>query len=224
MYFLAECNISPLIVEHAAFREMIAAAQQNSCAAVASRHEFRKGGVYLSAAQTQSAKVRSQGLSLLKARGTAGCLLQDAVKSIKRTTVNHVLQTPDGVFHVKHSTPGATKKTAQYLADEVISCILMLGDEFIFLIIMDGASVCIAAMRIVRERFRHVFSQRCSTHGISLLLAAICKFFKEQIRLVVQIIVFVNNHEALYTSLRDDGAKALFHGADSAETRMAKEL
>ena len=37
----------------------------------------------------------------------------------------------------------------------------------------------------------------------------------------MQIINFVNNHEALYTALRDDGAKALFHGA---ETRMAKEL
>ncbi len=98
MYFLAECNISPLATEHAVFREMIAVAQQNSCATVARRQEFGKGGVYLSAAQAQSAKVQSQGLALLKTRGTAGCLLQDAVKSIKRTTVNHVLQTPDGVF------------------------------------------------------------------------------------------------------------------------------
>ena len=39
--------------------------------------------------------------------------------------------------------------------------------------------------------------------------------------MVMQIIVLVNNHEALYTVFRDDGAKALFHGA---ETRMAKEL
>ncbi len=31
----------------------------------------------------------------------------------------------------------------------------------------------------------------------------------------------MNNHEALYTALREDGAKALFHGA---ETRIAKEM
>jgi hypothetical protein len=61
MYYLAECNISPLTVEHPAFREMIAAAQQNSCAAVANRHEFGKGFFYLSAAQAQSTKVQSQG-------------------------------------------------------------------------------------------------------------------------------------------------------------------
>jgi hypothetical protein len=33
MYFLAECNIPPLVTEHAAFREMISAAQQMISAA-----------------------------------------------------------------------------------------------------------------------------------------------------------------------------------------------
>ena len=138
-----------------AFRKMITATKQNSCAVVAHRNEFGKDGAYLKAAQAQSGKVRSQGLALLKTRGTAGCPLQDAVKSIKRTTFDHVLQTPDGVFHVKHSTPGATKKSAQYIADGVISRIVMLGVEFIFLVIMDGASVCIAAKRIVHEIYRN---------------------------------------------------------------------
>ena len=46
-----------------------------------------------------------------------------------------------------------------YLADEVISCIVMLGEEFIFLIVMDGASVCIAAMRFIREKYRQIFTQ-----------------------------------------------------------------
>ena len=90
----------------------------------------------------------------------------------------------------------------------------MLGEEFIFLIIMDGASVCIAAMQIIRERYSHILTQR-------LLLAGICNHFKAQLRSVLQIINFMNNHEELYTSLRDDGATALFHGA---ETRMAKDL
>ena len=69
-----------------AFREMISAAQHNPCANVANRQEFGKGSVYSIASQVQtlqSTKVHSQGLALLKTRGYAGCLIQDAVKSIK---------------------------------------------------------------------------------------------------------------------------------------------
>jgi len=85
---------------------MIASAQQITRAPLAHRNEFGKDGLCLKAAQAQSARVLAQGVALLKTRGFACCLLPDAVKSIRQTTVNHVLQTPDGVFHVKNSTPG----------------------------------------------------------------------------------------------------------------------
>ena len=108
IYFLAENNISQFTTVQPAFCEMIASAQQITRAPLAHRNLCLS---CLKAAQAQSAKKPAQGVAPLKTRGFACCLHPDAVKSIK-WTVNHGLQTHDGVVHVKNSTAGGAKKNA----------------------------------------------------------------------------------------------------------------
>jgi hypothetical protein len=62
---------------------------------------------------------------------------------------------------------------------------------------MDGASVCIMAMKMINERFPHIFPQRCATHGYSLLLKDLSRlvFFAETLKGTVTITAWIVNHD-----------------------------
>lgn len=67
-----------------------------------------------------------------------------------------------------------------------------------------------------------IFPQRCSTHGCNLLIADICKLFKEEIEWCIRLIKFVCNHDGVFAILLAmDGSLQLL---GAAETRMASQV
>jgi hypothetical protein len=76
----------------------------------------------------------------------------------------------------------------------------MGGSAFVFMVTLDGPSVCKKVLRLVDERLPQIFGQRCCTHAWHLLLRDIIKFeFMHVLSRIVRLLKFVVNHSAILT-------------------------
>lgn len=100
---------------------------------------------------------------------TTGCTLaSDGWSSVdNRPLLNVMLVTPKGACFRKAIDTSGQVKDAEYVAGVVEEAINEAGAENIVQVVMDGAAVCIAAGRILEDRFRNITFTRCTAHTLA---------------------------------------------------------
>lgn len=74
----------------------------------------------------------------------------------------------------------------------------MGGSVVIFMVSLDGAGACKAALKLLEERHPQIFGQRCATHGWHLILKDITDIeFMHVLSRVSRLLKFVTNHSAI---------------------------
>ena len=178
-----------------------------------------------------------------------GTLVHDGAKHHKRNVLNAALMTHKGPLFVQATDASGVYKNAEYLADDVMRACSTLGWRNVFLVAMDGATVCIRCLAILQQTanppmdveqmpfygglndarqkevmagLRRIFTQRCATHAGDLVANDIGKHFLEAIRWSVKLVVFLSQHDFIYTMmLQMPGHHALVM---AVETRFAKQI
>jgi hypothetical protein len=229
LYCLAECGLPPAIVNRPAFRNMIqTAAKCGAAAKLGSRHQFarlgrsgNKFGVYLETGLKEVEQLKVKFFADAKLSGYAINLLSDVAKNIQQSTNATIAQGISGCVHLKHTNPGAEKKTGEWLCNDLITTIEAHGSSTFFLSILDGASSCKKGNRLLHEKYPGIFPLRCQPHGYNILASDIGLLFKLILRLCLRLVIFINSHEKILHTFLQDGAAALAH---PAVTRFAKEV
>jgi hypothetical protein len=141
---------------------------------------------------------------------------------VKRNYINSVLviATIGSILLACTDASGAVKN-AQWLADDIIKCVVAVGVQYVAVVCMDGAKACISAMNLVHLRFPSVFPQRCATHGAQLIFKGIANVFADVLKGVVVITAWVVNHDFVHDIFKSMGARALLQPAG---TRMVGEF
>lgn len=147
-------------------------------------------------------RCRSEKARLLQ--GTekiGGTLASDGAKNLKCSVLNSVLQTSEGAYFAQSTNATGKFKNAQFLLDDIKSAIERIGPEYVFIVALDGA--CKATLRLIWDdpTMHKIFPQRCSTHGLNLLLNDIGSFFKWEIEACVRLVKFVCNHDKVFSIL-----------------------
>ena len=131
VYCLAECGLPASIVDRPAFRNMIAtAARLGASAKLGERHQFarvgRSGtdfGLYLETCMKEVQQLKVKFFADAKLSGYAINLLSDVAKNIQQSTNASIAQGISGCVHLKHTNPGASKKTGEWLCEDLITII-----------------------------------------------------------------------------------------------------
>lgn len=85
--------------------------------------------------------------------------------------MNFVAVSVNGMeFLFCEDTTTVEKKTAEYIADLLSRAIEMVGPKNVMQTCTDNASACLAAGRIVMERYPHITHTPCTSHCLDLLL------------------------------------------------------
>ena len=178
-----------------------------------------------------------------------GTLVHDGAKHYKRNILNAALMTHKGPLFVQATDASGVFKSSEVLADDVIRACSAIGWHNVFLVAMDGAQVCIRSLAILQQTavppmdveqmpfygglteagqkevmagLRRTFPQRCATHAGDLVANDIGKMFEDAIHWSVKLVVFLSQHDFVYTMmLRMPGAHALVM---AVETRFAKHI
>ena len=178
-----------------------------------------------------------------------GTLMHDGAKHRKRNVLNAALMTHKGPLFVQATDASGVYKSSEYLADDVIRACSSIGWPNVFLVAMDGATVCIRSLAILTQTanppmdvtrmpffsgltdagkkevmaaLRRIFTQRCATHAGDLVANGIGKLFEEAVQMSVKLITFLSQHDFIYTTMmRLPGHHALVM---AVETRFAKQI
>jgi hypothetical protein len=126
-------------------------------------------------------------------------LCSDGARNIGRDALNSVLNSALGFFFVQSTNATGKTKDSEFLYNDLAAAVAKIGGAmYVFIICLDGPSVCKKLLRLVNERMPQIFGQRCTTHAWHLLLKDICKFeFMHVLSRVVRLLKFVVNHTAI---------------------------
>ena len=116
-----------------------------------------------------------------------------------RDALNSVLDSRLGYFFGQCTDATGKYKNAEFLyADIKVVIVKLGGDGIVFIVVLDGPSVCKKVLALIDEREAKIFGQRCSTHGWQLLLKDISKIeFSKVLSRIVRLLKFVVNHSAV---------------------------
>lgn len=118
----------------------------------------------------------------------------------------YVLFTPDRK-EIIHSIKNLSSEshTANFLADQLDTVITNVGVENIAAIVSDHVSACVAAKKIITERYKHILSIRCIAHHVNLISTDICKttFAKDVITKCQKIVKYFKHSHQAGEELRD---------------------
>ena len=92
----------------------------------------------------------------------------------KRTFMNVVAYSPDGVVFLNSLEIPKTQKVGVYLKDLLSSTIEDIGPEHVVQLIGDAASNFESAGDVLTGKYPHMYRTRCVARGIQLLLKDIC--------------------------------------------------
>ena len=69
-------------------------------------------------------------------------------------------------FYRKSTNATGMHKNAEFLYQDIKGAIAEFGgDGIVFIVVLDGPSVCKTVLALIDERGAKIFGQRCSTHG-----------------------------------------------------------
>lgn len=176
--------------------------------------------VTYSKANSYVLEVRLQLLTGVNAIG--GTICNDGAKWRKRSLVNSVLMTAMGPFYCRSTNATGMFKNGAFLLDDIKGAIATVGEENVFIVALDGA--CKSTLRMIMDdaSMQKIFPQRCTTHGLNLLVAGIGSLFDWEIMMCVRLIKFVSNHDGIFAIFQAlPGALQLL---GSVETRFASQI
>ena len=216
LQFIVTCGVAPLIVEHPAFRNLIASLRDAGPSyKPPKRHEF---GVNSSGAASllpenpnnlgrvlhaELIRVRhAKGLLLSGLLFIGGTLCNDGAKWRKRNLINSVLMTSLGSYFAQSTDATGHFKDAKYLLEDIRGAIANVGEENVFIVALDGA--CKSTMKMIWDdpSMHKIFPQRCSTHGCNLLLSDIGKLFLWEVNICIRLVKFILNHDAIFACFK----------------------
>ena len=225
---LSSCGISPAVVENENFQAFVTMCQTCPQAQVPTRQSISrdkgKNGIYLDMALQDARNDRDRVVKDIQQQCIAGNLMADCAKSISRTTNVTILK----AFYrgnvstalMKHTSGSFVAKTGEWLFNDLRAVIESTRPGTVFVVILDGASACMKAMRLLHEWSPAIFGHRCTLHGWNLCVGDLTLIFKTSVKLFLRLVLFINAHERLYTLFERIGGHALLQ---PAPTRMAKE-
>jgi len=194
--WIADTGQGASAVENYSFLEMIEACiKAGPTFRPKKRKHFRAGGSVFTAviADKRSRKVKM----LLDLDKFGNVLANDAARSTKRSAVQSCASTIRGVFFVRSTDATGQRKDARFIADDCIAAIESYPEDFFFMVVLDGASACLAAFPFIRARFPRVLTLRCMGHAWNLLHGELAKLWKVEIGIVFGIIRFVTQKEKI---------------------------
>jgi len=120
-------------------------------------------------------------------------------RNIGRDCLKSILNSRLGYFFGQSTNATGMLKNAEFLYQDIKGVIEKLGgDIIVFIVVLDGPSVCKKVLALIDEREAKIFGQRCSTHGWQLLLKDISKIeFSKVLSRIVRLLKFVVNHSAV---------------------------
>lgn len=137
------------------------------------------------------------------AKSQGGTLVSDAGTKLRRCTLATLLQLPEGGAHVVQQTDATgIKKDAEYIMADILKAIQLIGAAYIFLLVMDGASVCKSVLKNITSQpgCGQIFGLRCCLHGLNLVIEDIGKeLFPREIEYMVRLVKFIANHGTIYS-------------------------
>jgi len=215
---MAEADVPPNALSHDSWHRLVKLADK---VAETYKHphirqfstgESRQPGVgkYLSKASAEAIKERMHYLVNMTCPGS---LATDGAKIAKRDMLNTVLVTKDGVDFLKRTDATGMTKDTVMLSQDLVDLIREIGPDKVCLIVMDGASGCIAVMKEIKKIWSHIMIQRCATHGYSLIGKGLSgvSFIKG----CAVLGTFIASHSHVREKLKDAGANELLRAAST---------
>ena len=127
-----------------------------------------------------------------------------------------------GPFFCRSTNATGMFKNGAFLPDDIKGAIATVGEENVFIVARDGACKSTLHMIMDDASMHKKFPQRCTTHGLNLLVAGIGSLFEWEILMCVRLMKFVSNHDGIFALFQAlPGALQLL---GSVETRFASQI
>jgi hypothetical protein len=137
----------------------------------------------------------------------------------KKCLNNTVFVSFKGILMISSIDVSKISKDGVYLCFDLVAARDKVGAKYVVGVVLDGASACKKALRLIEQAPYFIWGQRCACHGASLLSGDIARFhfFKKHLQLLLKFISFINNHQAISNICNDQGCTGLNR---PAKTRM----
>jgi len=128
----------------------------------------------------------------------------------RRPLLNQFVVSPKGEMFLKAVNTGGETKDVAYIAGQLIDCIREVGADSVIQVVIDSATVCKAAGRLVEQEFSWITWTPCTPHCLDLLLEDVGKlpWVAEVVAEVKAVVKFITNHHR---------SQALFHGKSALD-------
>eukprot|EP01018_Ginkgo_biloba_P022716 Gb_06996 [translate_table: standard] len=113
-----------------------------------------------------------------------------------RPLINVLVYSPQGVLFVKAVDAMDHTKTSEFIFKILEEAVLEVGEENVVQIVIDSASNCVGAGKMIMARFKTIYWTPCAAHCMDLLLHDLGKlpWVNEAIRRGKLIANFIVNH------------------------------
>jgi hypothetical protein len=143
----------------------------------------------------------------------AGTLVSDGARILQCDTINSALLCTKGLYQLDATDTTASRKTAEFLANDLYKVMQVVGFEYFASVCLDGPNSCKRAMKILIQmpQCSHLLDQWCSTHAWHLGANGILLVptFKEVYAGVLEIIAFVLKFPKIRLQMWQASCKAL---------------
>jgi hypothetical protein len=76
----------------------------------------------------------------IEVSGVAACVLADGAKICGTSTNVSVLDSLHGLEHIQHTCTAEVSKTSEWLCEDLVRAIKIVGESITFVVLLDGAS------------------------------------------------------------------------------------
>jgi hypothetical protein len=152
---------------------------------------------------------------------TGGSMMPDGQTRRHRDMNNTTLAGMNGSVHVLTTHAKGEHKNAEWLKNDLVKALQLVGEDRVFLVVGDGAKACINSMKLFVALYPRVLNQRCAAHAFSLIFSKVAKLdqFNGMVKISLRLCAFVMSSAGFINEFVSTGANALKRPAD---TRMAK--
>eukprot|EP01018_Ginkgo_biloba_P024871 Gb_25958 [translate_table: standard] len=148
-----------------------------------------------------------------------GCIIiSDGWLDIKhKPLINILVYCPEGALFVKAVDAMDDKKTLEFIFKILEEAVLEVGEENVVQIVIDSASNCVGAGKMIMSRFKTIYWTPYAAHCMDLLLHDLGKFpwVNKAIRRGKLIANFVVNHRLTLSIYRKHAKKELLRPCDT---------
>jgi len=170
---------------------------------------------------------REKEACLGSAMRTGVTLVSDGARNAKAGVVAYAAATPKGSVFVSVTDAAASGQAAaptpEFLAADAEAAVRKVGEQNVFMVVMDGPFPCAQALQILQGSLPRVMTMRSAAWGWDAVLQDIGKRFRTEVLAPVHaILLHVTNHPVIYGVL--EGLKGGRHLLEPAEARLSVDV